>query len=59
MEFILILLLTTGNTGSPALTSVLFPTKQACDRAKAMAEDEFAYSWGRGARAVCVPRGTP
>ncbi len=54
-EFILILLLTAGSYGSPAATSILFPTQAACERAKAMAVEEFG-SWASKTRAVCVPR---
>ena len=52
-EFILILILT--RYSGAAATSILFPTKQACEVAREMALTEFDKSLF-SPRAVCVPR---
>lgn len=59
-EFILILLI--SHVGPVVIA---FPSRQACENAKAIAVEEFyprnllGDKIGSGPRAVCVPRGTP
>lgn len=52
-EYILILLF---QLSGPAVTSILFPSQQACETAKTIALDAFKKP--THAYAACVPRGT-
>lgn len=56
-EFVLILVIYYANAPGP--TSILFPSKEACEAARDQSVKEFdGWPYGR-ARAVCVARNAP